>query len=46
VPRVGARFAVRRRWWTAVLVELPIAGVDRTDLIAGVHIGYTPGWMP
>ena len=41
-PRAGARFAVRRRWWTAVLVELPVAGVDRTDLIAGVHLGYTP----
>ena len=42
VPRLGARFAVRRRWWTALLVELPVAGSDRTDLIAGLYAGYTP----
>jgi len=39
VPRVGARFAVRRRFWTAILVELPVAGSDRTDLIGGLYAG-------
>jgi hypothetical protein len=40
VPRLGARFSVRRRWWGAALVELPVAGVDRTDLIAGIYAGF------
>jgi hypothetical protein len=39
VPRLSARFALRRRFWTAVLVELPVAGSDRTDLIAGLFAG-------
>jgi hypothetical protein len=43
VPRVGARVMVRRRWWTAFLLELPLAGADRTDLIAGFYAGFTPG---
>ena len=43
VPRVGARVMVRRRWWTAFLLELPLAGTDRTDLIAGFYAGFTPG---
>lgn len=42
VPRVGARFAVRRRFWTAILVELPVAGSDLTDLIAGLFAGFEP----
>ena len=42
VPRVGARVMVRRRWWTAFLLELPVAGTDRTDLIAGFYAGFTP----
>jgi hypothetical protein len=37
-PRLSARFALRRRLWTAVLVELPVAGSDRTDLIAGLFM--------
>lgn len=41
-PRLGARFAVRRRWWGAALIELPVAGTDRTDLIAGVYAGFSP----
>lgn len=42
VPRLGARVIVRRRWWTALLLELPVAGADRTDLIAGFYVGFTP----
>jgi hypothetical protein len=43
VPRLGARFALRRRFWTAVLAELPVAGADRTDFIASVFVGLVPG---
>jgi hypothetical protein len=42
VPRLGARFALRRRVWAAALLEFPVAGTDRTDLIAGLFAGYTP----
>ena len=42
VPRLGARFAVRRRFWTAILVELPVAGSDLTDLSAGLYAGFEP----
>ena len=42
VPRLGARFALRRRIWAAALLEVPVAGSDRTDLIAGLFAGYTP----
>ena len=41
VPRLGARFALRRRLWAAALLEFPVAGTDRTDLIAGLFAGYT-----
>jgi hypothetical protein len=42
VPRAGARLALRRRFWMAVLVELPVAGRDRTDLVASLFAGYAP----
>jgi len=42
VPRLGARVMVRRRWWTAFLIEVPVAGNDRTDVIAGLYLGYVP----
>jgi hypothetical protein len=42
VPRLGARFLVKRRWWSAFLVEVPVAGADRTDVIAGLYAGFTP----
>jgi hypothetical protein len=42
VPRLGARVTIRRRWWTAVLAELPLAGSDRTDLIIGLYAGFAP----
>jgi hypothetical protein len=41
-PRLGARFAVRHRLWAAALLEFPVVGRDRTDLIAGLFAGYTP----
>ncbi len=42
VPRVGARFRLPRRFWTAVLVEVPVAGQDRTDdLITGLFLGFS-----
>jgi len=41
-PRLAARFAVRQRFWTALLLEFPVAGTDRTDLIAGLFAGFTP----
>jgi hypothetical protein len=43
IPRLGARFALRRRFWTAILAELPVAGSDRTDVIASVFLGLAPG---
>jgi hypothetical protein len=42
VPRLGARFLVKRRWWSALLVEVPVAGADRTDVIAGLYAGFSP----
>jgi hypothetical protein len=43
VPRLGARFALRRRFWFAVLAEVPVAGADRTDVVASVFLGLVPG---
>ena len=42
-PRAGARFALRRRLWIAVLAEVLVAGSDRTDVIASVFVGLFPG---
>ncbi len=42
VPRAGARFSLGQRLWTAVLVELPVVGRDRTDLVASLFAGYAP----
>ena len=49
VPRAAARFALGQRVWMAVLVEVPVAGRDRTDLVASLFAGYAPaeplrGW--
>ena len=41
VPRAAARFRLPRRFWTAVLVEVPVAGRDRTDLITGLFLGFS-----
>jgi hypothetical protein len=29
--------------WTAVLAEVPVAGSDRTDVVASVFLGLFPG---
>jgi len=42
VPRVGGRMALPRRFWAAALAEVPVAGRDRTDLIASLFLGFTP----
>jgi hypothetical protein len=41
-PRVSARFALRHQVWLAALVEVPLAGSDRTDLVAGLYAGWAP----
>jgi hypothetical protein len=41
VPRVSARFALARRFWTALLLELPVAGTDRTDFIGSLFAGLS-----
>jgi hypothetical protein len=41
-PRVSARFALRHQLWLAALVEVPVVGTDRTDLVAGFYAGWTP----
>jgi hypothetical protein len=43
IPRVGARFALRRQLWIAALAEVPVAGSDRTDVAASVFLGLFPG---
>jgi hypothetical protein len=42
VPRAAARFALGQRGWMAVLVEVPVAGRDRTDFVASLFAGYGP----
>jgi hypothetical protein len=41
-PRLGGRWLFRRRFWTAALVEIPVVGRDRTDLIASLFAGFAP----
>jgi hypothetical protein len=41
-PRAAARFALRRGVWLAALVEVPVVGADRTDLVAALYAGWTP----
>jgi hypothetical protein len=42
VPRAGARLALGRRLWLGPLVEVPVVGQDRTDLVASLFLGYAP----
>jgi len=42
VPRVGLRTGLRHRLWLAFLAEAPVAGTDRTNLIASVFLGWAP----
>jgi len=39
-PRAAARFALEHDLSVAVLVEVPVAGTDRTDLVAGLYLGW------
>jgi hypothetical protein len=41
-PRAAARFALRHGAWLAALVEVPVVGADRTDLVAALYAGWTP----
>jgi hypothetical protein len=40
-PRVAARLATRRGLSFALLVEAPVAGTDRTNLVAGLFAGWS-----
>ncbi|HSS37193.1 MAG TPA: hypothetical protein VLT58_00345 [Polyangia bacterium] len=42
VPRVALRTGLRHRLWLAFLAETPVAGTDRTNLIASAFLGWTP----
>jgi hypothetical protein len=42
VPRVGLRTGLRHRLWLAFLAETPVAGTDRTNLMASAFLGWTP----
>jgi len=42
VPRLAVRAALRSRFWLAGLLEVPVAGSDRTDLVASLFLGYSP----
>lgn len=40
--RTGVRAALGRRFWLAAIAEIPLAGGDRTDLLAALFLGFTP----
>ncbi|HVY39486.1 MAG TPA: hypothetical protein VHM31_16210 [Polyangia bacterium] len=42
IPRVGLRTGLRHRLWLAFLAEAPVAGTDRTNLIASAFLGWAP----
>ena len=42
VPRLGMRSALAQGLWLAFLAEVPVAGDDRTNVIASVFVGWTP----
>ncbi|HSY40411.1 MAG TPA: hypothetical protein VLA79_12805 [Polyangia bacterium] len=41
-PRVGMRSALAHGLWMAFLAEAPVAGDDRTNVIASVFVGWEP----
>jgi hypothetical protein len=41
-PRVGLRGGLRHHLWLAFLAEAPVAGTDRTNLVASAFFGWTP----
>jgi len=42
IPRAGMRAALAHGLWMAFLAEVPVAGDDRTNVIASVFLGWTP----
>jgi len=40
-PRAAARWTLRHGLGLAALVETPVVGADRTDLIAGLYLGWS-----
>jgi len=42
VPRAGLRAALRHNLWLAFLGEAPVAGSDRTNLVANLFFGWSP----
>jgi hypothetical protein len=42
VPRAGLRAALRRSFWLAFLGEAPVAGSDRTNVVASLFFGWSP----
>jgi hypothetical protein len=42
VPRAGLRAALRQSFWLAFLAEAPVAGTDRTTVIASLFLGWSP----
>jgi hypothetical protein len=41
-PRVGMRSALAGGLWLAFLAEAPVAGDDRTNVVASLFLGWTP----
>jgi hypothetical protein len=41
-PRAGMRSALAHGLWLAFLAEVPVAGDDRTNVIASVFVGWEP----
>jgi hypothetical protein len=41
VPRLSARWALPRRFWLALLLELPVVGTDRTDFVGSLFAGLS-----
>jgi hypothetical protein len=42
VPRAGLRGGLRHHLWLAALAEAPVAGTDRTNVMASAFLGWTP----
>jgi hypothetical protein len=42
VPRIGMRSALAHGLWLGFLAEAPVAGDDRTNVIASLFLGWIP----
>jgi hypothetical protein len=42
IPRAGLRAALAHGLWMAFLAEVPVAGDERTNVIASLFLGWTP----